>query len=80
VLAEYWRPAGVLSAYKATVTRRGVGGRTSTRQVQYWDYSRQTNAPRGTIVEYLIVEMEQSSGRFRILVGPQVDAGVAERV
>lgn len=76
VTAEYFRPEGVLSSYTATVSALNHPAEpTLPRTLQYWDYSRTLDTPQGQTAEYLIVELEES-GRFRILLGPQIDASL----
>jgi hypothetical protein len=76
VTAEYNRPDGVLSAFQAVVaTETGDTAAPATRKLQYWDYSRQMENG----AEFLIVEME-STGHFRIVLGPEIAVSSFARV
>lgn len=78
---RYWRMGSGKEPYKAVITELCKGNKASTyrselirRNIEYWDYNREIKDEAGqSLIEYLFVEMDSTTGYFQLWKGPEID-------
>jgi hypothetical protein len=82
VTEEYYRVHDVAGPYKAKVAvvqdadadAKAEKDEVERLQIEYWDYWRETQDAAGQpVTQYLVVEMDASSGWFQIWRGQEID-------